>query len=434
MGEKVTNRVLMQLQLSNYDAKGTYILECDSNFQLTVGRAREWLRIDPDLHIDILVPNGSQTHTAPQKLTKGIPGFGERVTFIRQKLTNNAIKTRYDFDFDHVASVLSETGHLYTHVLINDPMLLRHFKALFFTVFKTTPKFIVQNHFVDDLNTPKFPKEVSMWHGQIEAALNSDINVLFTEHLLNDITTSMKEHYNERAIEQVVNKTKIWKGCYSSTEINTPVNLNDLRFDPNHEIFDGKKMIVFVPNRIGGMGRSNDYTNAGHFLFNVANEVYKHRQDFVVIAGNPNQKFSNDELKEFCKPLVNLVPDTFRRNEFRYVARKSYINVGLYNQDTHGGTVWRECIDLGCVPLSNDMHEYKYFFDKVNYPFRVKNDLSNCAEVFNQLLDYVKNEWAYHSRDKTVACIDDFGLQRAIIDECSYENSAEQCMRDIGLL
>lgn len=420
------NRVLMQLQLSNYDANGTYILECDSNFQLTVGRTREWLKLDPDLHVDILVPRRYQTLTTPEELTSGIPGF-ERVTFIRQTLTNHAIKTRFDFNFDEVAHALSKTGKLYTHVLINDPMLLRSFKALFFTVFLTTPKFIVQNHFVDDLISPKFPKEVSMWHGQVEAALNSDMNVLFTEHLLNDITTSMKEHYNERAIEQVVQKTKIWKGCYSSTEINTPVVEEELRFSPKHKIFNQEKIVVFVPNRVGGLNRSSDYTNAGHFLFNVVPEVWKKRQDFVVIAGNPNQKFSNDELAELCPALVNLVPNTFTRNEYRFVARRSHINVGLYNKDTHGGTSWRECIDLGCLPLSNDMHEYKFFFDEVKYPFRVKNDLSNCADVLCRLLDHCKREIENDYEN-------DFGLRDAVVDECSYENSAIQCMLDIGLL
>lgn len=431
----MTNRVLMQLQLSSYDSAGVYILETDSNFQCNVGRVREWLRIDPGLRVDILVPEDDQTLTAPESLTKGIPGFDDRVTFIRQRLTDHAIKTRYDFTYNHLKARIRRYGKEYTHVYINDPMMFRHYKALFFMEFKTTPKFIVQNHFIDEPKCRKFPSEVSMWHGQVEAALRADVNVFFGEQLKQDLLGSMYDsYYNDEAINVVSKKTLIWKGCYSSAEINTPVDLNDLRFDPNHEVFDGKKMIVLVPNRVGGMGRSSDYTNAGHFLFNVANEVYKHRQDFLVIAGNPNQKFSNDELKALCKPLVNLVPDTFRRNEFRYIARKSHINVGLYNQDTHGGTAWRECIDLGCLPLSNDMHEYKHFFDKVNYPFRVKNDLSNCAEVFNQLLDYVKNEWAYQSSDEKVACIKDFGLQRAVVDECSYENSAEQCMKDIGLL
>jgi hypothetical protein len=262
-----------------------------------------------------------------------------------------------------------------------------------------------------------------MWHGQVEAALRADVNVFFGEQLKQDLLGSMEEHYNANAIEQVRRKTLVWKGCYSTSEINTPVDMGDLRFDPNHEVFNGDKIIVLVPNRVGGMGRSSDYTNAGHFLFEVANKVYEQRQDFAVIAGNPNQKFSNEELTQLCKPLVSLVPDTFRRNEFRYVARKSHINVGLYNQDTHGGTAWRECIDLGTLPLSNDMHEYKHFFDMVSYPFRVKNDLSNCAEVFNQLLDFVKNKSNHFDT-----------LREAVVGECSYENSAAQNMKDLGLL
>ena len=158
MGASMSNRVLFQVQLSNYDTHGRYILECDSNFQLTVGRTREWLKNDPGLHVDILVPEGNQTLTTPESLTKGTPGF-ERVTFLRQRLANHAIKTRFDFDFEHVGHVLSETGDLYTHVYINDPMLFRHFKTLFFMRFKSKPKFIVQNHFIDEPKCPKFPTD-----------------------------------------------------------------------------------------------------------------------------------------------------------------------------------------------------------------------------------------------------------------------------------
>jgi hypothetical protein len=418
------SRVLFQVQLSNYDTRGRYILECDSNFQLTVGRTREWLKNDPELLVDILVPMDDQTLTSPESLTKGIPGF-DRVTFLRQRLSDHAIKTRYDFHFRHMETVLRLYASQYTHVYINDPMLFRHFKAVFFMCFKSKPKFIVQNHFIDEPKCPKFPTDVSMWHGQVEAALRADVNVFFGEQLKQDLLGSMEEHYSTSAIEQVRQKTLVWKGCYSTTEINTPVDMTDLRFDPNHEVFDGSKIVVLVPNRVGGMGRSSDYTNAGHFLFEVANKVYEQRQDFVVIAGNPNQKFSNEELGQLCKPLVNLVPDTFRRNEFRFIGSRAHINVGLYNQDTHGGTAWRECIDLGTLPLSNDMHEYKHFFDMVNYPFRVKNDLSNCAEVFNDLLDYIKSgrDWETQ-RD----------LRAAVVGECSYENSAAQNMRDLGLL
>lgn len=422
----MTNRVLVVPQLSNYDSQGRYILECDSNFQLNVGRTREWLKHDPNLCVDMVLPSKEQTLTKPRELTRDIPGFSDRVRFLRQKLSDHAIKTRYDFDFNHVHSVVEKHGEKYTHVIINDPMLLRHYQALFFMCFKTKPKFIVQNHFVDDLFTPKFPSEVSMWHGQVEAALRSDKNVFFTKHLLDDMTRSMRLHYNDSAIQKVVDNTIIWKGCYSSTEINTPVDIRNLRFDPNHPVFDGSKAIVLVPNRVGGLGRSSDYTNAGHFLFNVVPEVWKRRKDFVVIAGNPNQKFSNDELAKLCPALVNLVPDTLRRDEFRFIARNAHINVGLYNKDTHGGTAWRECIDLGCLPLSNDMHEYKHFFDMVKYPLRVKNDLSDCDVVFEALLNFVK------LNDMTKPYV--FGLRKVVVDECSYENSSEQNMRDIGLL
>lgn len=428
------NRVLFQLQLSNYNTDGEFILECDSNFQLTVGRVREWLKHDPELRCDILVPRLHRVITQPETLTAKIPGF-DRVKFIRQPLSNHAIKTRYDFSFDQMEEVLEEHGKEYTHVYINDPMLFRHFKALFFMAFKTNPKFIVQNHFVDDLITPKFPSDVSMWHGQVEAALRADHNVFFTEHLLDDMTTSMWQHYNQVAIKQVTEKTLIWKGCYSSTETQQKVDVSKCRFDPfllNREFID--KVIVLVPNRVGGMGRSSDYTNAGHFLFEVANAVFERRQDFIVIAGNPNQKFSNDELSKMCKPLVNLVPDTFTRDEYHALARMADINVGLYNKDTHGGTAWRECIDLGCLPLSNDMHEYKYFFDKVDYPFRVKNDLSDCAEVFEKMLDLIHPFKHPSISGRGYADEIQEKLRKAVVDECSYENSAQHDMKDIGLL
>lgn len=403
-------RLLVQSQLSNYDDNGNYILECDSGFQMMTGRLIEMLKLDSKLQVDMTVPENHQTVTRPEDITRDYPGF-DRVTFLRQDLTNHAIKTRFDFPWDDTERMLRTTGKEYTHVLINDPMQMRNYKALFARSFGTKPKIVTHSHFIDNPESPKVPDDVTYWYGQMEAAIRSDWNFWQCESAMNIFFDSFGRYYNADIVQRVREKSEPWDDGYSSTEINMPIDYSRLRFRLLKD-----KVVVFVPNRVG---RSFDYTNNGKFLFDIVNTLADRRHDFVVVAGNPSQKVSNDELAKSCKPYIKLVDGTFTRNEYRYVARQSHIVVGLYDNDSYGGTAWRECIDLGCLPLSLDIFEYKRFFDRTQYPFKVRTDFSDTNEQLSKLIDYAKRT-AYRDGEGTVR-VPDYWFKGLIKQTCSFE-------------
>lgn len=422
-------RLLIQLQLSNYDSNKKFVLECDSGWQMMSGRILEMLKHNDELVIDVICPLDSQVKTKPEELIMHFEqSFVDRINFLKTSLIANALVTRYDFNFSEIESLIKPNATEYTHVYMNDPMLLRHYKSLFYLAFKHKPKFVTHSHFIDNPENPKVPTEVSYWHGQVEAALKSDYNFWQCESSMNVFFESMSKQYSRELVEQVKNKSEPWDDGYSTTEINEPIDYNNLRFRIPED-----KIVVFVPNRVGGMGRSFDYTNAGKFLFEIVNEVYNEREkDFIVLAGNPSQKFSNDELDNMCKPYLKLIPDTPTRNEYRYIARRSHINVGLYDNDSYGGTAWRECIDLGCMPLSIRMYEYKAILEKINYEWICKEDFSDIKRRMHELINFSKQ----YSKviDDTVVFENDFGLRKEILERCSYEHTTKNKMKKIGLL
>ena len=424
-----SKRLLIQLQLSNYDSDNLFVLECDSGWQMMSGRILEMLKHNDSLLIDIICPLDAQVITRPEELIQHFDkSFIERIKFLKTSLISNALVTRYDFNFSEIKSLLQEHANEYTHVYMNDPMLVRHYKSLFYLAFKHQPKIITHSHFIDNPENPKVPTEVSYWHGQVEAALKSDYNFWQCESSMNVFFESMSKQYSKELVDAVKNKSEPWDDGYSTTEINSEINYNTLRFE-----IPSDKVVVFVPNRVGGLGRSFDYTNAGKFLFDIVNEVYKERgNDFIVIAGNPSQKFSNDELNDMCKPYVKFIPDTPTRNEYRYIARRSHINVGLYDNDSYGGTAWRECIDLGCIPLSIRMYEYKTILESVNYSWICEKDFSDVKEKLHQLIDFAKKNSTLQN-DK-IMFNNDFGLRKEILERCSYEHTTKNKMKKVGLL
>jgi hypothetical protein len=182
-----------------------------------------------------------------------------------------------------------------------------------------------------------------------------------------------------------------------------------------------QKTVLFVPNRVGGLNRSSDYTNCGHFLFNVFPEVFRQRSDVLVVAGNPSQKISNKEIAERCPGYVNLVPGTFNRDEYKWLGKHCHVAVGLYNQDTYGGTAARELLDLGCLPLWVNNYEYASIAEEVSWPkdLMIKSDLSDAVDITSKLISLVKNldveeyrRWSYK-------------FKTAVLERCSYEETTK---------
>lgn len=427
-------RLLIQTQLSNYDTSGRFILECDSGWQMTMGRIREMLKLSPDLHIDVMGPEMHQCVTHPFEINPDLwlPSEGHyrdpRLLYIPHHILPNALVTRYDMDWTALAAKLSLRHHKYDAVLLNDPMHLRAFKAMFLLEGKYTPKFFVHSHFVDDPSCPKFPTEASLWLGQCEAAIKADFNFWQCESTLDIVINEMDKTFQDTIVQTVIEKSAPWDDGYSIAEMSVPINEGNLRFDPEDVLnrLSGKVML-FVPNRIGGRGRSSDYTNCGKFMFDILPELRKRRQDFVVIAGNPSQKFSNKELEDECGPngYISLVPDSLNRDEFKWVAQHSHIALGLYDQDSYGGTVARECIEAGCVPLWINNYEYATIAKLANWPYVAAKDFGDLAIMADALIETCKS--GEHLRWLAK-------LQQVVRDRCSYEATTPNAMQLMNLL
>lgn len=426
-------RLLIQTQLSNYTSDGIFTLECDSGWQMVMGRVRVMLTLDPELQIDVMTPLFHDCRTEPYHLNSDLVSkFGNRLRFIPHRILPNALATRYDFNFHGLAETIKVwTGdQRYDAVYVNDPMLLRNFRALFHVKFGYQPKFFTHSHFIDNPSCPKFPVEASLWHGQVEAAIRSDYNFWQCKSALDIFLWEMGRDYSKDLLEDVSEKSAPWDDGYSSEEINSPVNMMNLTFNP-HEFLGASmgKVVLFVPNRIGDGKRSSDYTNCGKFMFEFLPRLKALRDDFIVVCGNPNQKISNDELDNLCgrNGYLKLTEGAFNRDEYKFVARNSHIVVSLYNADSYGGTSNRECIDLGLAPLMLDNYEYASIAKKAKYDVGLaKSDLSDLVEVTSRLIDQFKDGRS-SSIQENVA-----DLKNVVRERCSYEKTTEVALNTMN--
>ena len=445
MGQK---RLLIQTQLSNYDTKGNFILEADSGFQMVMGRVRVMLQLNPELHITVMIPQLGDDGRKRQVVTDpwdvypdlwdryGADG-DNRLAFFEHNIIRNALVTRYDFDWTGLAVGLNlgmqKLGQApkWDAVYINDPMHLRAFKAMFHVVGGYQPKFFVHSHFVDVPSCPKFPAEASLWLGQCEAAMKADWNFWQCESALAEFEVEARKLYRDEVVQKILEKSSPWDDGYSREEITSPVNFDNLRFDVNlvEKLQSAGKKIIFVPNRIGEAGVSSDYTNCGKFMFDILPKLHNRRQDFVVIAGNPSQKISNSSLQDRCgrHGYVSLVSGPLNRDEFKYIASRAEISVGIYgdDSDTYGGTAMREAIESGCVPLTLNCNEYARLLKLSSFPIYCNPDFSDIVDKASDLIDYVSTDDCKKSHER---------LKTIVQQRCSYEETTKDAMIRMDLI
>jgi hypothetical protein len=431
------NRVLWQLQLSATN-NGKFSLSMDSNWNVFLSKAQQMLRIDPTLRIDVLVPyHESCVEDVVQAIIDADIPCG--VTPIEIPIITNALITRYDFPWEDIMRRIGHRLDTYTHVYINDPMQLRNWRALWHSLRPNgpAPRFILQTHFLDTPGARVVPEEVSYWHGTVEACTKADVCVWHCDSMRDTFELAVHADYQKHVHQDIMAKSMVWKSGYSIDEIRRPIRTSQIRF--NSSTLADDKVLVWVPNRVGGLGKSLDYTNNGKFLFDVVPELFKQRQDFVVVAGNPNQKISNDEIAQRCPAYVKLVDGTFNRDEYRYLSSCADIVVGLYTNDTNGGLASLEAIELGAVPLFPAVYEYETYFRKSGWARNlcVAPDLSDTCEVLSRLIDRVKDgsfEYEPFSSRRTTYARSKQVMQKYIRETAAYENTTRQAMISMGLL
>ena len=442
-------RLLVQTQLSNINYKhNKFDLACDSGWQMVMGRVREMLRLNPDLQVDVMGPKLEQLVDKPTKVNPTLdfhylyaycdPLVEDRgrLNYIQHEVIPNALATRYDLSFDMLSKIIGIHNHKkhphlkYDAVYINDPMHLRNLKAMFYLNGGYQPGMYVHSHFVDVPEVPKFPKECSLWLGQCEAALRADYNFWQCESAMLQFFDSMGKWFTQDVVDDVRAKSMPWDDGFSVEEIREPVDMSKVRF--TEEEWKAKtqgKFVLFFPNRISPS--SGDYTNGMKFMFELLPKLRERRQDFVVVCGNPNQKFSNAELAEKCGKdgYVQLTEDTFNRDEYKFVGRNSTFALGLYNADAYGGTAARELVELGCYPIWLDNYEYSGISRELgHWPFMVKTDFSNFVDQVDFAMKVLKDGDARGAARLINA------LMKINRNRCSYEATTPAAMKRMGLL
>ena len=422
------SKILWVLQLSNYTTDGKFILTADSNWQIFITKAAQIKRLAPDVRIDVLVPEESNCTENIEQLLEDA-SVSDTINPIRIPIVPNALVTRFDFPFTRMTEILEKKIPEYTHVYVNDPMLLHHYKALFYIKGKNAkPRWIVQTHFLDSPIARIVADDISYWIGTVEACTKADDCLWHCESMLKVFKTAVRRDFSSGIAYRAVAKSKVWKDGYSITEIRKPINHKNIRFNTNR-LKD--KIVMWVPNRVGGLGKSFDYTNNGKFLFEIAPKAFAENPDYfknvVIVAGNPNQKITNDEIKEHCPPYMKLVDDALNRDEYRYISSRADIVVGMYTNDTNGGLASLEAIEHNAVPLFPDIYEYSVYFDAVKWPkeYRVNADLSYADIVMMNLVGACKSGAIEEHRKE---------LQKFVRTYAAYEHTTQKMIKDLKII
>jgi hypothetical protein len=419
-------KILYQLQLSNYDAKGQFILTADSNWQIFVTKMLEMVKVDPDILVYVLTPNAMDCLESPGTLLMDL-GLLNNVKVIQLPIAANALRTRYDFPWEVITTKLEielrNDLEKITHVYVNDPLLFANYRA-FFYLKKLKPRFILQTHFLDSPVARVVDPEISYWYGTVGACDKSDVFLWHCISMQNVFRKALSMEFKPKVVDRLMQKSDVWKDGYSIAEIRKPIDEKNIRFDRSQ--LEGKN-VVWVPNRIGGLGRSFDYTNNGKFMFEIVPKLWKKRQDFVIVAGNPNQKISNDDLVKHCPAYLKLVDGALNRDEYRWLSQRADIVVGLYTNDTNGGLASLESIEFNALPLFPDVYEYKVYFDAVNWPteHRIKPNLSNAHVVLSNTLDVLGGNGLENERKN---------MQKFIRTYAAYEHTTLQAMKKLGFV
>jgi glycosyltransferase involved in cell wall biosynthesis len=393
-------RWLWQLQLSN-QFNGKFSLTGDSNWTMFIAKARELKEHDPELSITVVLPPLSFVHEDVNHEIRR-SGLYNYVDVYHMWVPLNAVLSRYHFDLRDWRTVLiiSDPEIVY----MNDPCAVGNMRALL-TVLNRKALLLSQCHFLDSPQIPLVPKDCTYWNRTVEATEKADLNIWHCK--TQELEWADLHPFNHH-------KSVVWKSGHSTTLLDEPINMANLRFDPEQVPLSTR--VVWVPNRIGGLGKSFDYTNNGRFLFEELPKCKE--QGFIVLCGNPSQKISNQELTALVPNYVELVPDALNYDEYKWCTQRADIVVSLYDKDSNGGIAVLEAIYHGAVPLMPNINEYSRYFEDADFPYgpRVNTELSDIAESLDCL-----NHWM----NEPVMVDIRYKMQQAI-RKYSIENSTKE--------
>src|SRR5574343_2098215 len=102
--------ILWQLQLSLYNEQGKFVFTADSNWQMMATKLLNMLKLNPELYVDILVPDVKDCAEGekPAELLWKLLGqqLFKRVKLLSVPIAPSALRTRYDFPYESYKKAL----------------------------------------------------------------------------------------------------------------------------------------------------------------------------------------------------------------------------------------------------------------------------------------------------------------------------------------
>jgi len=355
------------LSLQNKETS-CFNLEADQNISFLLNLREE---LKKDFHIFYLFPYPSLTTNIvfSQKIIKALSP-----NVIYYDFVGSNIGQRYDFNYHNFMSILEKFN---PDIIFNNCDTISKGLKSIVELLGLKTKIFTFYHFLDIPEFEIIPKYSSYFLRQVESAIISDYNGLYSQLNIDIFKKSAKNNFN---IDLEQFPFQFFEFVFSLNRLNKEIQSIELKTDKQK-----KKRIVF-PNRLS----SNNYSSHIEFI-KAVNSLYEKRQDFEVVITNPTGYIPNDILANEVAPIV------FPYGK-KQLSRKQYLNVLLSSdfvcalfKEIHGGFSIREAIFCGCIPIIPYVNEYARFKDLYYKTYSdfvyVSPTLNNLEETINYWLD-----------------------------------------------
>jgi glycosyltransferase involved in cell wall biosynthesis len=391
-------RVLFVLQPSSIKGGKKFILDGDSNWNMylrgiipEIIERRRW-------HFYVTVPH-PQYIDGEFKGTKNDneeffyqichpkirdnPEFQKYVTFIIMPYERNAFCSRFFFD----SYAWKELFKRYTDfdvVWDNYPELLRNLKTVMMSQGLQGPITLTSYYWIDNKDRRKINEDLSYSWRQIDGAMTADIPHVASPVNLTAFLEGMTEYHNEKAIEIVRNKLKMWDFGASESEIELVIDKDNThrKTKPgqsrmSHPDIDDDKWVILFPNRLRA------YTNWKKFI-EAINDLSKERDDIVAIMTAPDQNKRQEVLQKAC-PTLQIVTNKTREDYLRILCRADFA-CSFFRKEPHGGCASREAMVSGALLLVYPEIAFKEYFPS-DYPGFINPNMKDFGKVITRLIN-----------------------------------------------
>ncbi len=316
--------ILFDLQLSVLTSlkDGNFIFETDSNVNVARFTIKGLLKKSKNLHFYLLVPEKTKIEAIKRKKIKTVKSFmkdianNKRVTFIEYPYYGNPFIDRMSFNSRNLKKELKDIK--IDLVYTNDPNKVLAYKTFFYQQQNEFVPVISRNHWVTGKLHRKVPKKIDFIIRQIEGTLNSDFSTFNSKTAIKMLIENSKEHFNDN-VRKAIRKKSV------------PIDTVDLeKVDSFKNDFKFDKFTILWGHRLS-------YYTGWEEVFNVLNKIYEKRKDFILVAPDPGNKFSQKELKKKYPFLSQINKKKWSHEDYLKMCWTADLVIGNHNIPTTWG-------------------------------------------------------------------------------------------------